>query len=493
MQFNSIEFLLFFPIVVLIYFIIPRKLRYIWLLVTSYYFYMSWNAKYAVLIAASTLITYASGLLMGRCSTQKAKKWVVALSFVSNLGILVYFKYAYFLLKNMNILLPVPSWLLEESLSIVLPVGISFYTFQALSYTMDVYRGEVKPEKNLFRYALFVSFFPQLVAGPIERSKNLLEQVKNVENLRLWDYDRIASGFILMCWGMFQKTVIADRLGIFVDQVWESAASCGSIETIAAALGFSLQIYCDFAGYSSIAIGAARVMGFDLMENFNAPYFAKSIAEFWHRWHISLSTWFRDYLYIPLGGNRKGKLRKYFNLMVTFLVSGLWHGAGWTYVLWGGIHGLYQVIGDAAKPLRAKVNQLLNVNTEAESYRLGQTLLTIILTSFAWIFFRGNSMREIMVFMKSLFWKWNPWVLFDGSLFEFGLDRTEVNILWFGLLVLLISDLVRERKKEDMGNFLLRQNLWLRWAAVIVLILSCLVYGAYGVEFDSAQFIYFTF
>lgn len=305
MQFNSLEFLIFFPIVILIYFIIPRRARSLWLLITSYYFYMSWNAQYALLIAASTLITYLSGLLMERFPSQKARKRVVALSFASNLGILAYFKYAYFLVKNMNILLPVPSWMVEKSLSIVLPVGISFYTFQALSYTMDVYRGEVEPEKNPIRYALFVSFFPQLVAGPIERSKNLLKQVKNVENIHLWDYDRIASGFILMCWGMFQKVVIADRLAIFVDQVWENVGSYGSVEAILAVFGFSIQIYCDFAGYSSIAIGAARMMGFDLMENFNAPYFAKSIAEFWHRWHISLSTWFRDYLYIPLGATER--------------------------------------------------------------------------------------------------------------------------------------------------------------------------------------------
>ncbi len=493
MQFNSIEFLLFFPIVVLIYFIIPRKIRYIWLLVTSYYFYMSWNAKYAVLIAASTLITYASGLLMGRCSTQKAKKWVVALSFICNLGILGFFKYAYFFLKTANYLLPVPEWLTERSLSIVLPVGISFYTFQALSYTMDVYRDEVKPEKNLFRYALFVSFFPQLVAGPIERSKNLLKQVRNVENLKLWDYDHIASGFILMVWGMFQKTVIADRLALYVDGVWTNVETCGSVAAIFAAFAFSVQIYCDFAGYSSIAIGAARLMGFDLMENFHTPYFAKSIGEFWHRWHISLSTWFRDYLYIPLGGNRKGTLRKYVNLMITFLVSGLWHGAGWTYVIWGGIHGVYQVAGQITKPLRDRVVKTLRVNTEAESYRLGQVLVTFLLTTAAWIFFYAGSFQEAVTFIRQILFCWDPWSFFDGSLYEFGLDRPEFLILLGGLFILLLVDLIRERKGEDLAAFLMRQNLWFRWAAVIGLILGCLVYGVYGVNFDSTQFIYFNF
>ncbi|MCD8326700.1 MAG: MBOAT family protein [Lachnospiraceae bacterium] len=494
MQFNSIDFLIFFPIVVLVYFFIPRRARYLWLLAASYYFHMSWNARYALLIAASTLITWVSGLLIPRFPSKAARKSVVAVSFAGNLGILFFFKYFDFLLENVNLVLArFHLQMVENPFDILLPVGISFYTFQALSYTMDVYRGEVEPEKNPLKYALFVSFFPQLVAGPIERSKNLLRQVKNVENLRLWDYDRIASGFILMCWGMFQKVVIADRLAIFVDQVWENLSSCGSVETIAAALAFSLEIYCDFAGYSSIAIGAARLMGFDLMENFNAPYFAASIRQFWRRWHISLSGWFRDYLYIPLGGNRKGRVRQQVNVMITFLLSGLWHGADWTYVIWGGLHGGYQVIGDLTRPLREKINGLLHTDTKAESYRLGQMLFTFLLVTFAWIFFRAEDLEQALYFLNRLFTRWNPWNFFNGSLYEFGLDRMECHILLAGLVLLFFVDLVRERKKEDLGNFLLRQNLWFRWAVVIGLILGCLVYGVYGVDFDSTQFIYFTF
>lgn len=335
MIFNSIDFMLFFPIVVVIYFFIPKRIRYIWLLIASYYFYMCWNAKYAFLIALSTVITYISGLFMEKYFFRK--KLILIFSLVSNLGILFVFKYYQFLLQNINhfrdIIGIAP---MEKSLDLLLPVGISFYTFQALGYSIDVYRGDVKAEKNLLKYALFVSFFPQLVAGPIERSKNLLTQVNCVEYFRLWNYERITNGAVIMLWGFFQKMVIADRAAILVDKVYGEYWIYGTIELIFATILFAFQIYCDFSGYSMIAVGAARIMGFELMENFNAPYYSKSIKEFWRRWHISLSSWFRDYIYIPLGGNRVSRLKGYGNLMVTFLISGLWHGANWSYVAWGG-------------------------------------------------------------------------------------------------------------------------------------------------------------
>ena len=298
---------------------------------------------------------YLSGLCLSYLKKNPLRKLVVALSFISNLGILVFYKYFDFILENINLILEkLNVQLVSNPFDIILPVGISFYTFQALSYTVDVYRKEIEAEKNPLKYALFVSFFPQLVAGPIERSKNLLNQIKHMDKMKLWNYDRVANGVIMMVWGMFQKMVIADRVSIFVDAVYDNLHAVGTMETVFAAVGFSIQIFCDFAAYSTIAIGAAKVMGFELMENFDTPYFATSIKDFWRRWHISLSTWFRDYLYIPMGGNRKGKFRKYFNLMVTFFVSGLWHGASWNYVVWGGLHGFYQVIGEVTEPVRKK-------------------------------------------------------------------------------------------------------------------------------------------
>ena len=494
MLFNSYEFLIFFPIVVLLYFIIPRKTRYIWLLIASYYFYMCWNPKYALLIAFSTFITYLSGRLLDRCKETKHKKWVVAGSFVINLAILVVFKYSDFLLQNINaILAKTGVSLIERPFDIILPVGISFYTFQALSYTVDVYRGEIKAEKNLLKYALFVSFFPQLVAGPIERSKRLLVQIEGLAEKKLWNYKRITEGLMLMLWGFFLKLMIADRIAIFVDVVFDSYYNYGTLVLAAAAGAFAIQIYCDFSSYSTIAIGAAKVMDFELMENFNTPYFARSIQDFWRRWHISLSTWFRDYLYIPLGGSRCGKVRKSFNLMVTFLVSGLWHGANWTYVLWGGLHGLYQVIGDLTKPLKERINQICKTKTESFGYKAGQTLITFVLVTFAWIFFRADSVINAFGYIKRMFTKFDPWTFFNQSIYTLGLDRVEMNILLASLIALLLVSIMQYIKGQRFELFLSEQCMWFRWFVIFALLAAIAVYGKYGPNVDAQAFIYFQF
>lgn len=491
MVFNSVDFLIFFPIVVLVYFVIPKKVKNYWLLFASYYFYMSWNKTYALLIFTSTVVTYLCGLFLNKVS---CKKLIVASGFVVNLGILFSFKYLNFFLENVSLISKSFGGRgINTGINLLLPVGISFYTFQALGYMVDVYRGEIEPEKNFFKYALFVSFFPQLVAGPIERSKNLISQIERVDNERLFNYEKAVSGFSLMCYGMFLKVVLADRLSIFVDSVWNNLQIVGFTEGLFAAVAFSLQIYCDFGAYSTIAIGAARVMGFDLMENFNTPYFATSISDFWRRWHISLSTWFKDYLYIPLGGSRCSKIKKYRNIMIVFLVSGLWHGAQWTYVLWGGIHGLYQIIGDLLKPLKKKINNLLSFDENTASYKLGQIIITFLLTTFAWIFFRAETIKDAFAFLERMFTRFNPWSLHDGNLYNFGIDQTDYHILIFAILLLLIVDLLRYFFKRDFGELLLKQNLWFRWLVLIVLIVSTIIYGAYGINYNAAQFIYFQF
>lgn len=491
MEFNSISFLIFFPIVLLIYYVIPKKLKTVWLLIASYYFYMSWNVAYSLLILTSTVVTYLSGILLEKSDK---KKLIVALSFIINLGILFTFKYLNFFISNISAVSKLFGGKeVSIGLKLLLPVGISFYTFQALSYTVDVYRGEVKAERNFIRYALFVSFFPQLVAGPIERSKNLISQIQKLSQERLFDFDKAVSGFSMICYGMFLKVVVADHLATFVNTGWKNLQLIGLVEGIFVAVAFSFQIYCDFGSYSIIAIGAARMLGIDLMENFNTPYLATSISDFWRRWHISLSTWFRDYLYIPLGGSRCSKIKKYRNIMIVFLASGLWHGANWTYVIWGGIHGLYQIVGDLTKGLRKKINDALNVNTEAESYRIGQIVGTFALTTFAWLFFRADSMSQLMFFFKRMVTRRNPWALFDGNLYNLGLDRVDVHVLFISLLVMVIVDYIRVKKKEDFGAFLVRQNLAFRWIVLLALIVGTIVYGAYGVDFDSSQFIYFNF
>ena len=497
MLFNSYNFLIFFPIVVLLYFLIPHKVRYIWLLVASYYFYMCWNAKYALILLFSTAVTFASGLLIDKANKindekkkSKQKKIFVALSFIINLSILFLFKYFDFAVANINKILKVLHiTVLNPSFDVILPVGISFYIFQALSYTMDVYRKDVKAEKNFLKYALFVSFFPQLVAGPIERSKNLLEQIYEKH---YFDFQRVKDGILLMIWGFFQKIVIADRVAIVVDTIFNKFPTYSGMYIVVGVILFAFQIYCDFAGYSMIAIGAAKVMGFKLMENFNSPYMAMSVSEFWRRWHISLSTWFRDYLYIPLGGNRKGKIRKYINLMIVFLVSGLWHGASWSYVVWGGLNGLFQIIGDLLKKPRDFLVRKLHLNREAASHKIYKIITTFTLINFTWIFFRASRLKVALRMIKSIFTVYNPWIFFNESLYKLGLNRKEFQFMIISIIILIIADFIKW-KGHSVREWVYKQERWFRWAFYIVSILTVLVFGIWGPAFSESAFIYFQF
>ncbi len=452
---------------------------------------MCWNAKYAFLIATSTVATYLSALLFEK---KLNKNLILILCVALNLGILAVFKYGNFGIETLNAFLNLAHITpVTRRFDFLLPVGISFYTFQALGYIIDVYKGKIKAERSFVRYALFVSFFPQLVAGPIERSENLLPQIDNIEDIKLWNAERITSGAILMLWGLFMKMVIADRVAILVDTVFDNFTKYGSVELICAAVGFSIQIYCDFASYSLIAIGAAKIMGITLMENFNTPYFAVSIRDFWSRWHISLTTWFRDYLYIPLGGNRKGKLRKAINIIAVFLVSGLWHGANWTFVIWGGIHGLYHIAGELLRPWRKKLADTMKIKTECFSFKVLQITITYTLVVFAWIFFRAHSIADAAVYIKQIFVCPTPWILFNDGLYSLGLNRTEFSILLVSLGILFLVDLIKFKENETLDRFLLNQNLYFEWIVIIGLFMMILIFGEYGPAFDAKQFIYFQF
>ncbi|MGL4108203.1 MBOAT family O-acyltransferase [Clostridium sp. LP20] len=495
MIFNSLQFLIFFPIVVLLYFIIPNRFKWGWLLVCSYYFYISWNPKYVLLIATSTIVTYMSGIFIGKaCEIEdktrgrKLKIFYVVLSLAINLGILFFFKYYGFFSQSLvrtfeifNISLVLPKF------DILQPVGISFYTFQALSYTIDVYRGDIKPEKNLGKYALFVSFFPQLVAGPIEKSKNLLNQFNYNYN---FDYYRVKSGLLLMLWGFFQKVCISDRLAIFVNSVYDAPESYAGFQIVIATIFFAFQLYCDFSSYSDIAIGAAKVMGFTLTNNFRQPYLSKSIKEFWQRWHITLGGWFKDYLYIPLGGNRKGKIRLYLNLMIVFLTSGLWHGASINFVIWGGLHGLYQIIGDITRPIKEKIIGQFKIRTKVFSYKLMQILITFVLVDFAWIFFRASSFQAAKTIIKNMV-IFNPWTLFDGSIFNMGLGRSDFFVAVIGIIIVIFIDWIQATKGPI--SILSEQNLVFRWAVYVGTIILIVIFGVYGPGYSAQQFIYSQF
>lgn len=494
MQFNSAEFMLFFPVAIFVYFVVPKKFRSVWLLAASYYFYMGWNYKYIVLILFSTVVTFASALVLEKCQTDTQKKFMLFFALASNLALLALFKYANFFIANVNRVL---NFTINAELGwhfkYALPVGISFYTFQALGYIIDVYRGDIKAEKNFITYALFVSFFPQLVAGPIERSKNLLGQFQKIKKINLWNLERFSSGAILMIYGFFLKMVIADRIAVLVDFVFDGFTNFGTVELVAAAIGFAFQIYCDFASYSMIAIGAAKIMGFSLMENFNTPYFALSVSDFWRRWHISLSSWFRDYVYFPLGGNKKGKMRTYLNKMTVFILSGVWHGAAWHFVAWGFLHGSIQVFSDVTKTGRTKIVELLKIKTEVFSWKFLKVATTFVFVCLAWIFFRANSLKSAVKFILRIFKNPNPWILFNGGIYNLGLDRIEMNILFFALLFMFAVEILRYKQKVLLDKFLLSQNLWFSWAVSIALIVVIIIFGRYGFSVDLKEFIYFQF
>ncbi|OON85106.1 hypothetical protein BXO88_14060 [Oribacterium sp. C9] len=385
MIFNSLGFLLFFPIVLLVYYVVPKILRNFWLLISSYWFYMSWNPKYGLLLLGVTILTYIAGLIIGKDShatwgdpdedgrisadfdskvskrrrnikttavsgKEKKKRSVLTVALLIVFGLLCFYKYTGFLIANIEELLHRMDLFVEiDRFDIVMPVGISFFTFQAAGYLIDVYREEIPSEKNFLRYALFVSFFPSILAGPIGRAPSLIPQYVRT---REFDWNRVSSGFMLMLWGFFLKLVIADRAAILVNFVYQNYHELYGWTIVLATVIYAFEIYCDFFGYSIIATGAADMLGIAFMENFDCPYFSVSVQDFWRRWHISLSGWFRDYLYFPLGGSRCNFLRRYFNVLVVFVVSGLWHGSQWSYVVWGGLNGLYQIIGAILTPVR---------------------------------------------------------------------------------------------------------------------------------------------
>ena len=504
MLFNSLQFLIFFPLVVTAYYLMPRAAGMYWLLAASYFFYMCWNAKYALLLLFTTAVTYLSGLLLERIKQssrtpvrrRRAMNLVVALSFASNLLILFWFKYYNFavvtltqLFARIHVQLHIPTF------DILLPVGISFFTFQALSYTMDVYRDDIYAEKNFFRYALFVSFFPQLVAGPIERSRNLLRQLAKPKD---FSYERAKEGLLLMLWGYFLKIVLADRIAMFVDRVYADTATYGGVYIVVATMLFAVQIYCDFSGYSTIAMGAARILGVELMENFSAPYLAPTVAQFWRRWHISLTSWFKDYLYIPLGGSRKGKLRKYLNKMIVFLVSGLWHGASFSFVVWGGLNGLYQVISEVFASMAARLRpQTERAGQETRRprslpIRILCALRTFCLVDFTWIFFRADTFTTALDTIRAMVTVRNPQILTDGSLFACALGRRGFLLVGLCIAILLAADICKEKGIRIRERILTRGSIF-QAVFVAVSVLFLLLFGVWGPGYDAASFIYFQF
>ena len=488
MLFNSLQFVVFFPIVIILYFIIPHNKRWILLLIASYYFYMCWKVDYIILIMISTLIDYVCSNKMSKINEKpKRKKWLL-ISIFSNLGILFGFKYFNFfsqniqtLFDNYNIFFEMPFF------NVLLPVGISFYTFQTLSYTIDVYNNKTTAQKHLGVFAVYVSFFPQLVAGPIERSNHLLPQFFKKHD---FNYLRVKAGFQKMLWGFFKKIVIADNLAILVDGVYNNVDNYSGLTLIMATIFFTFQIYCDFSGYSDIAIGTAKVMGFELRENFKRPYFSKSIREFWQRWHITLSTWFRDYVYIPLGGNRTVKWKWYYNLIITFLVSGLWHGANWTFVIWGALHGSFLIFAIIFAQPKEKINQFIK-NRNIFLNKIFDVSITFILVAFAWIFFRSNNINDAIYVISNLNFNVTELLNLDELSMQFrGLGLFKEDIIKCMFLILMLCLYSTYERSEDVWKKLQKKPRWIRWSIYYILVYGILFVAPHS---NVNNFIYFQF
>ena len=453
MTFNSWEFLLFYPIVALLYFILPKKMKWPMLLVASYFFYACYQADLIFLIVATTLVSFIASHVIERAGKVWVKKLSLTVTLLVCFGVLFFYKYFNFLSGSVSGIIEMlggaPS---RVELDLILPVGISFYTFQTLSYVIDVYRGDVKAEKNFFFYALFVSFFPQLVAGPIERPGNLFPQLRESHKFTAENFKKGSKHMLV---GFFKKICVADLISVYVNSVYNSPDEATALGVIIATSLFAVQIYCDFSGYTDIAIGCARIMGIRLMKNFDHPYRAESIKEFWSRWHISLSTWFKDYLYFPLGGSRCKKWRHLMNLMIVFLVSGLWHGAAWTFVIWGAIHGIYQVIGTLTIKPRNRLLEKIGLSKDSLCVKITRRIITFILVTFAWLFFRANSIADALSLLKTLVFGWgNTLATFSAM----GLNATAIITTVLSILTLIVLDSLLHYEDAPDGSDVLTKN-----------------------------------
>lgn len=467
MIFNSIQYIIFLPIIFLLYWAMPHKWRNWLLLIASYYFYMCWNALYAILIIFTTISTWKLATMMDGKS-QKIRKILLSLSVTLNLSILFTFKYYDFLmsiLADLTNLLSIQ--IVPVKLGLLLPVGISFYTFQAIGYSIDVYRRDIKSENNLGVFALFISFFPQLVAGPIERASHLLPQFKEQKS---FSYENFRNGLMIILFGFFLKLGLADRCAIYVDSIFNNISQHNGASYLLASFCFTFQIYGDFFGYSLIAIGSAKMLGYNMCDNFNRPYLSTSITEFWHRWHISLSSWFRDYVYIPLGGSRCSGIRRNINLMATMLLSGLWHGASMNFVVWGGLHGIVMCAERTLGIAKAPQNKLL--------YYIRVTT-TFIIVCFMWIFFRADTLTDALTIISGIFTNFGkPYIVW-----------AHIIIIAFVLFILAMQEIIYENgfHVSSIHNIWLRHSV--RYAFIVLTISFIMLFGV----LNGDQFIYFQF
>jgi alginate O-acetyltransferase complex protein AlgI len=493
MLFNSLEFFVFFVIVTGLYFLLPHKWRWLMLLTASCIFYMFFIPVYILILVATIIIDYVAGIYIEKSKGSK-RRYLLILSLVSNIGILAFFKYYDFFIDNFNILFQALNWNYSlDLLKIILPIGLSFHTFQAMSYTIEVYRGNQKAERHFGIYALYVMYYPQLVAGPIERPQNLLHQFHTPHK---FNSALFSNGLKQMLIGFFKKVVIADNLAVYVNQVYDNPTNYESITIFIATICFAFQIYCDFSGYSDIAIGASRIMGIELMQNFKAPYRSSSISDFWSRWHMSLSTWFKDYLYIPLGGNRVGFYRLSFNLFVVFVVSGFWHGASWTFIIWGALHGLFTVIEITVNKYFKSNSNRNNANSLTRMFKRG---FVFYIVCFAWIFFRAENFSQAIYIAKNYVLgiptyignlTQSGYLWLEPLIFKKNINEYYAEFILLGIAMLVLFFINKIDYKTKFINYLDGKKFIYRAIFYHLLLFLLLFIGVYHSE---QEFIYFQF
>lgn len=487
MSYNSLPFALLVAVAFILYYVLPKVCRPVVLLAASLFFYSCFDVKYFIFLLISAVTTYVTALIIPRSKKKNLDVLFIGVCIGLNVAM-------WFIIKELPWALSVVSDSLIKNgnttnvpmLSVLVPVGVSYFTLQAIGYLVDVSKEKIEPEKRFFKYFLFLSWFPAIVQGPISRYDKLAPQLYNKNKI---SFDGIQNGLLLILIGLVKKVVVADRLAIFVNHCFKEYENLGGIILYLGAVGYAIQLFTDFSGCVDLCRGVSKLFGIDLINNFNRPYFACSIKEFWGKWHISLSTWLKDYVYIPLGGNRKGTVRRYLNVIITFLVSGLWHGAGFTFFIWGLMHALYQIIGDVLMPVRRKVKAIIGIKEGSLSERIYQTVVTFNLVTLAWIFFRSADIPSAFTYIGNMFTVSDPWVLFDKTLFSFGVSQNAFTLIFIHLIVLFIVEW-RTKSQEDCISKISELHLPIRWAVFLALILDVIMFGAYGSGFDMAGFLY---
>lgn len=483
MEYLSIRFALLVFVTVLAYYtmgkLLPKK-QWTILLIGSMLFYASYKLAFLIFLFCSILTTYGTAWFLKGKQSDKNKKWMFIICIIFNLGMLAFTKYCVSFTDWIHVDLP-------KGFQVIVPLGIAYYSLQVIAYLVDVYKGKTEMEKNIFKYALFISYFPIIVQGPIERKNTLY---RTLFKPHTFDYDRTCRALQLILWGLMKKMVIADRLNITVSEIFSLLDSQHGFILYLGIIMYTIQIYMDFSGCVDICRGVSRLFRVEISRNFNNPYFATTIKDFWHKWHITLSGWLRDYVYIPLGGNRKGTVLKYVFLMITFFVSGLWHGDGLKFVVWGLLHGAYQVIGDVTYPLRKKFNERIGLAQNKKSHKLLQMVITFHLVAFAWIFFRCETFQDSLTFIGNMFRELNVWVFFDESMAAFGQTMPELWFVFVLCLIVFVCEFNSRSKKTSLLMRVSKQTLIIRWSVYIGILVIIATFGIYGPGYDAAQFIY---